>query len=90
MERRFLTCLRMCSALFSYPVVRRGLTKASQAHPSSATRSCVVLANHVDHLRLHVGHGVGVVVSVERAHLLVCLPARVPSSNPTASVATAP
>jgi hypothetical protein len=50
----------------------------------------VVFADHVDHLRLHPGHGGGVVVPLERAHLLVWLPTRVTSSNPTASVATAP
>jgi hypothetical protein len=44
----------------------------------------------VDHLRLHAGHGGGVAVPLERAHLLVWLPARVTSSTPTASVATAP
>jgi hypothetical protein len=32
---------------------------------------CVVLANPVDHLRLHAGHVGGVVVPLERAHLLV-------------------
>jgi hypothetical protein len=53
-------------------------------------RHCVVLVDPVDHLRLHAGHGGGVVVPLESAHLLVWLPARVASSNPTASVATAP
>jgi hypothetical protein len=51
---------------------------------------CVVLAGPVDNLRLHAGHGGGVVVPLERAHLLVWLPARVASLNPTASVVTAP
>jgi hypothetical protein len=51
---------------------------------------CVVLADPVDHLRLYAGHGGGVVVPLERAHLLVWLPARVTSWNPTTSVATAP
>jgi hypothetical protein len=50
----------------------------------------VVLADPVDHLRLHASHGGGVVVPLERAHLLVWLPARIASSNPTTSVATAP
>jgi hypothetical protein len=50
----------------------------------------VVLADPVVHLRLVAGHGGGVVVPLERAHLLVWLPARVASSNATASVATAP
>jgi hypothetical protein len=50
----------------------------------------VVLADPVDHLRPHAGHVGGVVVPLERAHLLVWLPARVASSNPTASDATAP
>jgi hypothetical protein len=59
---------------------------------TQARRQChsVVLADPVDHLRLHGGHGGGVVVPLERAHLLVWLPARVASSNPTASVATVP
>jgi hypothetical protein len=51
---------------------------------------CVVLVDPVDHLRFHAGHGGGVVVLLERADLLVWLPARVASSNPTASVATTP
>jgi hypothetical protein len=51
---------------------------------------CVVLADPADHLRFHAGHGGGVVVPLELAHLLVWLPARVASSIPTASVATAP
>jgi hypothetical protein len=51
---------------------------------------CVVIAHHVDHLCLHAGHGGGVVVPLERAHLLVWLPARVASLNHSASVATAP
>jgi hypothetical protein len=52
---------------------------------------CVVLADPMDHLRRHTGHGGGVVVvPLERTHLLVWLPVRVASSNPTASVATAP
>jgi hypothetical protein len=38
---------------------------------------CVVLADPVDHLRLHADRGGGVVVPLERAHLLVWLPARV-------------
>jgi hypothetical protein len=50
----------------------------------------VVLADPVDHLCLHAGHGGGAVVPLERAHSLVWLPARVASSNPTASVSTAP
>jgi hypothetical protein len=50
----------------------------------------VVLDDPVDHLRLHAGHSGGVVAPLERAHLLVWLPARVASSNPTASVATTP
>jgi hypothetical protein len=50
----------------------------------------VVLADPVDHLPLHAGHGGGLVVPLEPAHLLVWLPAQVASSNPTASVATAP
>jgi hypothetical protein len=50
----------------------------------------VVLADPVDHRRLHADHGGGVIVPLERPHLLVWLPARVASSNPTASVATAP
>jgi hypothetical protein len=50
----------------------------------------VVLSDPVDHPRLHAGRGGGVVVPLERAHLLVWLPARVASSNPTALVATAP
>jgi hypothetical protein len=50
----------------------------------------VVLADPVNHLSLHAGHGGGVVVPLQRAHLLVWLPARVASSNLTASVATAP
>jgi hypothetical protein len=37
---------------------------------------CVELADPVDHLRLHANHGGGLVVSLERAHLLVWLPAR--------------
>jgi hypothetical protein len=37
---------------------------------------CVELADPVDHLRLHANHGGGQVVSLERAHLLVWLPAR--------------
>jgi hypothetical protein len=49
-----------------------------------------VLADPVDHLRLHASQGGGVVVPLERAHLLVWLLARVASSNPTASIATAP
>jgi hypothetical protein len=51
---------------------------------------CVVLDDPMDHLCLHAGHGGGVVVPLERAHLLVWLPARVASSNPTTSVASAP
>jgi hypothetical protein len=51
---------------------------------------CVVIAHHVDHLCFHAGHGGGVVVPLERAHLLVWLPARVASLNHSASVATAP
>jgi hypothetical protein len=50
----------------------------------------MVLADPVDHLRLHAGHGGGVVVPLERAHMLVWWPARVASLNPTSSVATAP
>jgi hypothetical protein len=51
---------------------------------------CVVLADPVDHLCLHAGHGGSVVVPLERAHLLVWLSVRIASSNPSASVATAP
>jgi hypothetical protein len=51
---------------------------------------CVVLADPVDHLPLHAGHGGGVVDLLKRAHLLVWLPTRVASSNPTALIATAP
>jgi hypothetical protein len=51
---------------------------------------CVVLGDRLDHLRLHAGHAGGVVVPLERAHLLVWLPARVAAWNPTDSVATAP
>jgi hypothetical protein len=40
-------------------------------------KNCVVLADPADHLRLHAGHGGDVVVPLERAHLLVWLPARV-------------
>jgi hypothetical protein len=50
----------------------------------------VVLADPVDHLRLHAGHGGGVVVPLKRAHLLVWLRAQVASSTRIASVATAP
>jgi hypothetical protein len=50
----------------------------------------VVLVDPMDHLRLHAGHGGGVVVPLDRAHLLVWLSARVASSNPTASVGTTP
>jgi hypothetical protein len=50
----------------------------------------VVLADPLDHVRLHGGHGGGVVVPLERAHLLVWLLARVASSNPTALITTAP
>jgi hypothetical protein len=50
----------------------------------------VVLADPVDQSLRHAGHCGGVVVPLERAHLLVWLPARVASSNPTASVANAP
>jgi hypothetical protein len=50
----------------------------------------VMLADPVDHFRLHAGHDGGAVVPLERAHLLMWLPARVASSSPTASVATAP
>jgi hypothetical protein len=32
---------------------------------------CVVLDDPVDHLRLHAGHGGGVVVPLKRGHLLV-------------------
>jgi hypothetical protein len=61
-----------------------GLTQARrQAHS-------VVLADPVGHLRLYAGHGGGVVVPLKRTHLLVWLPARVASSNPTAPVATTP
>jgi hypothetical protein len=49
-----------------------------------------MLTHSVDHLRVHAGHGGGVVPTLEREHLLVWLPARVAPSNPTASVATAP
>jgi hypothetical protein len=34
---------------------------------------CVVLTDHVDHLRLHAGHGGGVVVPLERAQLFILL-----------------
>jgi hypothetical protein len=50
----------------------------------------LVLPDPVDHLRLHAGHGGGVVVPLERAYLLVWMSAMVASSNPTASVAYAP
>jgi hypothetical protein len=70
-------------ALWSYHR-RFSLTQARrQCH-------CVVLACPVDHLRIHAGHGGGVVVPLKRAHLLVWLPARVALPNPTASVATVP
>jgi hypothetical protein len=49
----------------------------------------VVFAGPVDQLRIHAGHGVGVAVALEQAHLLLWLLARVASSNPTASVVTA-
>jgi hypothetical protein len=50
----------------------------------------VVLADPVDHLRLHAGHGGGVMIPLERAHLMVRLPAWVASPSPTASIAITP
>jgi hypothetical protein len=80
----------MCSTFLSYPVARRGLTIGFSASPKLGDNVIVVLDDPVDHLRLHAGHGGGVVVPLERAHLLVWLPARVASSSPTALVDTAP
>jgi hypothetical protein len=52
---------------------------------------CVVLADHVDHLRLHDAHGGGVAVLLERAYHWVWLPARLASPMvATISVATTP
>jgi transposase InsO family protein len=72
-----------CRASRSYQGIFRLTQAQRQGH-------CVVLLDPVDHLRLHAGHGGGVVVPFERAHLFVLLPARDASSNPAASVANAP
>jgi hypothetical protein len=60
LSRRALSSHHIHLTLFSLTQARR------QGH-------CVVLADPEDHLRLHAGHGGGVAVPLERAHLLVWL-----------------
>jgi hypothetical protein len=49
---------------------------------------CLVLADPVDHFRLHAAHSGGVMVPLERAHRLVWLPTRIASPTVSSALVT--